>query len=60
VLEPEEVAAKVIEAATVEAPSPRYHVGAMSNIMGRMHNLLPDPIWDAMAKMMGSSMDKKD
>ena len=60
VLEPEEVAAKIVEAATVESPSARYHVGVMSNVMGRIHDFTPDVIWDAAMKMIAPSMDKKD
>ncbi len=60
VLEPEDIAAKIVEAATATSPSARYHVGAMSKVMGRAHDLLPDVIWDAAMKMMAPSMDKKD
>lgn len=60
VLEPEEVAAKIVEAATAESPSARYHVGVMANVMGRVHDFLPDAVWDAAMKMMAPSMDKKD
>ncbi len=60
VLEPEEVAAKIVTAATADSPSARYHVGVMSNVMGRVHDFTPDVIWDAAMKMMAPSMDKKD
>ncbi len=60
VLEPEDIAAKIVEAATVESPSTRYHVGAMSKVVGRAHDLLPDVVWDAAIKMMAPSMDKRD
>jgi short-subunit dehydrogenase len=60
VLEPEDVAAKIVEAATAESPSARYHVGAQSNILGRIHDFVPDAVWDAAMKMMMPSMDKKD
>lgn len=60
VLEPEDVAAKVIEAATEENPSARYHVGAMANTLGRIHDFVPDAVWDAAMKLMAPSMDKKD
>lgn len=60
VLEPEEVANTIIEAATAESPKARYHVGAMSTIMGRVHDFLPDAIWDAAMGQMAPSMDKKD
>lgn len=60
VLEAEDVAEKIVEAATAESPSARYHVGVMSNVMGRIHDFTPDVIWDAAMKMMAPSMDKKD
>lgn len=60
VLEPEDVAAKIVEAATAESPSARYHVGAMATVMGRVHDFTPDVIWDAAMKMMAPSMNKKD
>lgn len=60
VLEPEEVAEKIVTAATADNPSARYHVGAMANVMGRVHDFTPDVIWDAAMKMMAPSMDKKD
>lgn len=58
-LEPEEVAAKVVEAATSESPSRRYHVGIMSKVMGRAHDLLPDAIWDKAMEYMIPSEEKK-
>jgi len=60
VLEPEDVAAKIVTAATAESPSARYHVGAMSTVLGRVHDFTPDVIWDAAMKMMAPSMDKRD
>ena len=60
VLEPEDVAEKIVKAATAENPSARYHVGAMSNVLGRVHDFVPDAVWDAAMKMMAPSMDKKD
>lgn len=60
VLEPEDVAEKIVTAATAESPSARYHVGVMSNVMGRVHDFTPDVIWDAAMKMMAPSMDKRD
>lgn len=58
-LEPEEVAAKVVEAATADNPSKRYHVGIMSKVMGRAHDLLPDAIWDKAMEYMIPSEEKK-
>ncbi len=60
VLEPEDIAKEIVEAATATSPSARYHVGVMSNVMGRVHDFTPDVIWDAAMKMMAPSMDKKD
>ena len=60
VSEPEDIAAKIVEAATAASPSARYHVGVMSKVMGKAHDLLPDVVWDAAMKMMAPSMDKKD
>ncbi len=58
-LEPEDVAKKVVEAATAENPSRRYHVGVFSNVMGRAHDLLPDAVWDAAMSYMIPSEEKK-
>lgn len=60
VLEPEDVAKKIVEAATADSPSARYHVGIQSKVLGRVHDLVPDVVWDAAMKMMAPSMDKKD
>ena len=51
-LEPEDVAKKVVEAATADSPSRRYHVGVMSNVMGRAHDWLPDAVWDKAMEYM--------
>lgn len=58
VLEPEEVAAVIVKAATVAKPSTRYHVGMMSNVLATMSGLLPDRVWDA-AMERQIPMDKK-
>ncbi|MDQ3064187.1 MAG: SDR family NAD(P)-dependent oxidoreductase [Acidobacteriota bacterium] len=60
VLEPEDIAAKIVEAATATSPSARYHVGVMSKVMGKAHDFLPDVVWDAAMKMNAPSMDKRD
>lgn len=60
VLNPEDVAAKIVEAATAESPSARYHVGVQSKVLGRVHDLVPDVVWDAAMSMIAPSMDKKD
>lgn len=60
-LEPEEVAAKVVEAATADNPSKRYHVGIFSKVMGKMHDLTPDAIWDkAMEYMIPTEKTKEE
>ncbi len=51
-LEPEDVAKKVVEAATADSPSSRYHVGVMSKVMGRAHDWLPDAVWDKAMEYM--------
>lgn len=58
-LEPEDVAKKVVEAATDDNPSKRYHVGIFSKVMGRMHDLTPDAIWDKAMEYMIPSEEKQ-
>jgi short-subunit dehydrogenase len=50
VLEPEDVAEKVVEAVTADRPSARYHVGTMSKAMSAVSGLVPDSVWDAAMK----------
>lgn len=50
VLQPRDVADKVLEAATVDSPKNRYHVGMMSKAMSAVSGLLPDAVWDAAMK----------
>lgn len=57
-LTPEEVAEKIVEAATVENPSTNYNVGAMSKVLSTVSGLVPDKIWDAAMKRQ-IPMDKK-
>ncbi len=59
VLEPEDVAAQIVAAATAENPSARYHVGVMSNVLGKIHDFVPDVVWDAAMKMMAPKMDER-
>lgn len=59
VLEPEDVAKVIVEAATAENPDRRYHVGVMSKVMGRAHDLLPDSVWDAAIARMVPMDEKK-
>jgi short-subunit dehydrogenase len=58
-LEPEDVAKKVVEAATDENPERRYHVGVFSKVMGKMHDLTPDAIWDKAMEYMVPTEEKK-
>lgn len=58
-LEPEEIAEKVVEAATAENPSRRYHVGVMSKVFGKAHDLLPDAVWDKAMEFMIPSDEKQ-
>lgn len=50
VLQPKDVAEKVLEAATADSPSHRYHVGMMSKAMSAVSGLVPDAVWDAAMK----------
>ena len=60
-LEPEEVANVVVKAATADNPERRYHVGVMSKVMGRAHDILPDAVWDAaMSYMIPSDEESED
>lgn len=58
-LEPEDVAKKVVEAATADSPDKRYHVGVFSKVMGKMHDLTPDAIWDKAMEYMIPSEEKQ-
>ncbi len=59
VLEPEDVAKVIVEAATAENPDRRYHVGTISKVMGRAHDLLPDSVWDAAVARMVPMNERK-
>lgn len=58
VLEPEDVAAIVVEAATADSPKTNYHVGMMSKALSTISGLLPDKVWDA-AMQRQIPMDEK-
>lgn len=49
-LEPEDIAKKIVEAATDDDPAPRYHVGKFAKAASALSNLTPDSIWDAVMK----------
>ncbi|MBX7174556.1 MAG: SDR family NAD(P)-dependent oxidoreductase [Pyrinomonadaceae bacterium] len=52
VLEPEDVAKTIVEAATTENPKDRYHVGLISKAFAAAYHLTPDKIWDAAVSSM--------
>ena len=59
VLEPEDVAKVIVEAATADSPKDRYHVGMMSKAYAAAYNLMPDKIWDAAVSRMIPVDEKK-
>lgn len=52
VLEPEDVARTIVEAATTDNPKDRYHVGLLSKAFAAVYHLTPDKIWDAAVSSM--------
>lgn len=50
--DPAEVAAKVVEALTSGSPSERYLVGRGAGTLARLRPLLPDPLFDRIAKRL--------
>lgn len=59
VLEPEDVAKTIVEAATADNPSDRYHVGLKSKLFAAAYKLTPDKIWDAAVSRMIPVDEKK-
>lgn len=59
VLEPEDVAKVIVEAATADNPSDRYHVGLKSKLFAAAYKLTPDKIWDAAVSGMIPVDEKK-
>ena len=59
VLSPEDVAAVIVEAATVDNPKDRYHVGLMSKAFAAAYSLMPDKIWDTAVSRMIPVDEKK-
>ncbi|HEY2848173.1 MAG TPA: SDR family NAD(P)-dependent oxidoreductase [Pyrinomonadaceae bacterium] len=47
VLEPEDVAKTIVEAATDDGPETRYHVGTFARTASPLSKITPDSIWDA-------------
>ena len=58
-LEPEDVAAKVVDAATDASPSPRYHVGMFAKAASLFNKITPDSIWDAAMKSQVPTEERK-
>lgn len=59
VLQPEDVAKTIVEAATADNPKDRYHVGLMSKAYAAAYNLMPDKVWDAAVSSMIPVDEKK-
>lgn len=59
VLEPEDVARVIVEAATATRPSTNYYVGLVSKVLSVLHAVTPDRVWDAAAKRMVPFEEKK-
>lgn len=59
VLQPEDVAKTIVEAATANNPKDRYHVGLMAKAYAAAYSLLPDKIWDAAVSRMIPVDEKK-
>ena len=59
VLEAEDVAKKIVEAATDDDPSPRYHVGIFSRTASVLNKITPDSIWHAVMRSQVPSHERK-
>jgi NAD(P)-dependent dehydrogenase (short-subunit alcohol dehydrogenase family) len=59
VLQPEDVAKVIVEAATADSPQTRYRVGMMAKAMAVARGLMPDKIWDAAVAQMVPVDEKK-
>jgi NAD(P)-dependent dehydrogenase (short-subunit alcohol dehydrogenase family) len=59
VLQPEDVAKVIVEAATDDSPQTRYRVGMMAKAMAVARGLMPDKIWDAAVAQMVPVDEKK-
>ncbi|MFL6373599.1 MAG: SDR family NAD(P)-dependent oxidoreductase [Pyrinomonadaceae bacterium] len=60
VLEPEDVAKKIVEAATDDNPAPRYHVGMFAKGASLLNKITPDSIWDAAMKSQTPLHERKE
>jgi short-subunit dehydrogenase len=54
ILKPEQVAEVILKAATVPRPRKRYQVGMLAKILPRVHDLLPENVWDRFIARMYS------
>ena len=59
VLEPEDVARVIVEAATTTRPSTNYYVGMVSKVLSVLHAVTPVRMWDAAAKRMVPFEEKR-
>jgi NADP-dependent 3-hydroxy acid dehydrogenase YdfG len=59
VLQPEDVAKVIVEAATADSPQTRYRVGVMAKAMAAARGLMPDKVWDAAVSQMVPMEEKK-
>lgn len=59
VLQPEDVAKTIVEAATTDNPKDRYHVGLMAKAYAAAYSLMPDKVWDAAVSRMIPVDEKK-
>ncbi len=48
ILKPEQVAQAILVAATAPRPRKRYRVGMLAKMLPRVHDILPEPVWDRM------------
>lgn len=54
ILKPEQVAQVILKAATVPHPQKRYQVGMLAKTLPRIHDLLPEVLWDRLVARMYS------
>ncbi len=60
VLQPEDVAKVIVEAATADNPQTRYRVGMMAKAMAAARGLMPEKVWDAAVSQMVPMEEKKE
>jgi NAD(P)-dependent dehydrogenase (short-subunit alcohol dehydrogenase family) len=54
ILDPEQVARVILKAATVPRPMKRYRVGVLAKVLPRVHDLVPETMWDRLVAQMYS------